>query len=790
MTQRCLPNHTDTVIGQAQAIRRRAAAPAGSGRRRLWWALAVLLLASPAWIAAAEGPQTNICRLLGGRSDRNFAGRPGNLYAEVGKGPRLIYMAGDLSVKSKLLEGSVLEWRPDYVQLRPGPLSGPEGAVLSDVTAEKFCWIGPQDTLLVEHVLRNTSDEAQTVRFTFDLTGVEDVRGSDGRLRFQVAGGYPRSVLPQLVGALAATQPLTCNDGRVQMDAVVPAGRSLSCVVALAFGPDARDVEDAARGVCRPEARQESTRYWNQTLTAAIPRFACSDSYLEKLYYFRWWSLLTKLNVGGYGRWSQPLAREGTVGFNALITYSGGPNTTDLRWLRSPDWAYGNVRSFYTNLHDGKLANHIYPDHLDGDVANRAPGRDGTPLDFPYHNFLVKALVDLYALHPDTEALRQLWPAVQQATGLYDAELDADHDGFYETYPWSNITGQEWSARFLYFHPFDQLLSYERRWHPGNDREAVVAADQIERGVVLWPGLKPARTVDAMCRQVERDRHYRQESVDANCYAYADLQGMAAIAEILGDKQSRDRWQAAAERTRKGILARLWDPQTGFFYDRDAATKEWARVKSPTGFYPFWAGIATKQHLAIFKHLFNPAEFWTPYPLPTLSLDYPKLAGLQKLGWTYWNVHNWPMTTSHVVDAAARAAKDLAPALAPGAAELLMKYTRVQFIGGDLQRPCVSEYFDPVTGQPNAPNLDYGHSYFIDLVLRHVAGIEASPLTGTVRIHPLNLGLTRFEAENVRVKGHDLTVRWRDGILTVLVDGKQVARRHDLSPLSISLKEP
>jgi hypothetical protein len=194
--------------------------------------------------------------------------------------------------------------------------------------------------------------------------------------------------------------------------------------------------------------------------------------------------------------------------------------------------------------------------------------------------------------------------------------------------------------------------------------------------------------------------------------------------------------------------------------------------------------------LAVFQHLFNPTEFWTPYPVPTLSMDYPKLAELQKLGWVYWNGHNWPMTTSHVVDAAARAAKDLDPALAPGAAELLRRYTRVHFIGGDLQRPCISEYFDPLTGQPNVPNLDYGHSYFIDLVLRHVAGIEASPLTGTVRIHPLDLGLTRFAVDHARVKGHDLSVRWQDAALTVFVDGKQVARRHGLSPLTISLAAP
>ena len=91
----------------------------------------------------------------------------------------------------------------------------------------------------------------------------------------------------------------------------------------------------------------------------------------------------------------------------------------------------------------------------------------------------IKALADTQALHPDKARLRRLWPAVQQATALYDNELDADHDGLYETYPWSNITGQEWGARFLYFHPFDKLHNYQRDWRPKNDADAANVADMI-----------------------------------------------------------------------------------------------------------------------------------------------------------------------------------------------------------------------------------------------------------------------------------------------------------------------
>ena len=734
---------------------------------------------------AREEPR-EICRLLGGRSDRNFVGRPGNLYAVVGAKARLIYMAGELTTKFSLLRGKVVEWRPDYVQLQPDPVVGVGGQPVEGVAVEKYCWIGPTDRILCEHVLRSSATTETTVRLSFDLQGVAEVKSLDGLWTFKVSGGYPQSVVPQLFGVMSATHPVIVSEGKVQVDVPIPAGNTVSCVVALAIGADADKVRHAARLSADP--RGESTRYWNRMLTAEIPAFACSDPYLEKLYYFRWWSLLTKMNIGGYGHWAKPLAREGTVGFNSLISYSGAPSTMDLRWMRSPEWAYGNVQSFYGNLHDGKLANHIYPDVLDGDNANHAPGLDGAPMDFPYHNFLVKALADIHALHPDKAMLRQLWPALQQATGLYDRELDADHDGLYETYPWSNITGQEWCTRFLYFHPFDNQLGYDRTWRPKDDADAVRMADLIEKSVQFRPGMKIPRTAAEMVKLVNRDRHYRQETLDENCYAYADLKAMAAIAEILGEKDARQRWLAAAQRTRDLVLKRLWDPATGFFYDRDGATKEWSLIKSPTGFYPFWAGIAQKKHLPIFKHLFNPAEFWTPFPVPTISMDYPSRTELRRIGWAYWNWSNWPMTTSHVADAAARAAKELDPSLAPGAAELLRRYTKVHFINGDLMRPCVSEHFDPITGQPNAPNLDYAHSYYIDLIMRHVVGVEADPLSDEIRINPLDCGLERFEARNIRVKGHDLTVTWKTGRFAVSVDGKSVATTPKLKPVKFRLE--
>jgi hypothetical protein len=65
-----------------------------------------------AWCPAAKAPQ-DICKQLGGRTDRGFAGRPGNPYAEVGASERLIYILAVsiiISIVRHLLVVSASHW--------------------------------------------------------------------------------------------------------------------------------------------------------------------------------------------------------------------------------------------------------------------------------------------------------------------------------------------------------------------------------------------------------------------------------------------------------------------------------------------------------------------------------------------------------------------------------------------------------------------------------------------------------------------------------------------------------
>jgi len=47
-------------------------------------------------------------------------------------------------------------------------------------------------------------------------------------------------------------------------------------------------------------------------------------------------------------------------------------------------------------------------------------------------------------------------------------------------------------------------------------------------------------------------------------------------------------------------------------------------VKAAVCFYPYATDVTDASHTAgLARHLFNPREFWTPYPVPSSSADDP-----------------------------------------------------------------------------------------------------------------------------------------------------------------------
>jgi glycogen debranching enzyme len=268
---------------------------------------------------------------------------------------------------------------------------------------------------------------------------------------------------------------------------------------------------------------------------------------------------------------------------------------------------------------------------------------------------------------------------------------------------------------------------------------------------------------------------------------------------MMGDTIEAGRWQREAEHTKRAVNSRMWDLDTAMYYDCDARTLNRIAAKPSTSFYPFLTDIAgVEQVAALRKHLLNSREFWTEYPVPSVSIDDPYFdaepSWKGKRHSCPWSGRTWPMTNSHIVDALARAGRMLDPKMRMHAVELMNRFITMMFHDRDVNRPNCYEHYNPHTGQPSEYRGydDYQHSWVVDLIIKHVVGLLPQD-DDTLVVDPLPFGLDEFTLDNVKYRGHDVRIVWRahqsDGEpigLTVYVDGKQAAH----SDMTESLKIP
>lgn len=120
---------------------------------------------------------------------------------------------------------------------------------------------------------------------------------------------------------------------------------------------------------------------------------------------------------------------------------------------------------------------------------------------------------------------------------------------------------------------------------------------------------------------------FDQESVDLNSYLYVEKRYMARIAAAIGRKLEAEQWNREADALKKKIAHKMFDSETGYFYDARLLTGELVKTQGPEGWIPLWAGVASPEQAAdVLRSILNPAKFGTSFPLPSLSADDPRFA--------------------------------------------------------------------------------------------------------------------------------------------------------------------
>ena len=135
-------------------------------------------------------------------------------------------------------------------------------------------------------------------------------------------------------------------------------------------------------------------------------------------------------------------------------------------------------------------------------------------------------------------------------------------------------------------------------------------------------------------------------------------------------------------RSAEAALDRLWDPEAGQYYSRNAVTG--ARIERPTiaTFFPLWSHTVPASRTAqLLQRLHDPAQYWPPHPVPSVPLDAAQFEEAR-----YWKGPTWVNANWIVIQGlVAHGESELAASLRERTLELVDTYG------------CF-EYFSPITG--------------------------------------------------------------------------------------------
>jgi len=473
-----------------------------------------------------------------------------------------------------------------------------------------------------------------------------------------------------------------------------------------------------------------SHRAW-EAFFESVPAFTCDDEFLERYYWYRWWGLRVHMIDPKTGRHKHPSVVEGIEGFRRHISYSAQCHLWETSWLRDPTLARGIMRNM--------IANQRQDGAFPGSIALSVTGG--------YYHADWSHLWQVHQLHPDEGFLAEVYEPLSRYLEYMRTERDREGWHLYDVVD-QGETGQEYQHRYLAADP------HADDWGP-----------------------------------------IQLKGVGETVYVYQMARCAARIARILRRAREADRWDGEADLIRTAIRDRAWDAVAEWFFDVVPPDGRRSDVFAAVSLYPFMTDIAGPEHLgAIHRHLLNPDEFWTTWPVPAESASDPLFS--PEAEWKGerrgcpWNGRNWPMATCHVAEALARAS-EMDPSLRRDAVTLIRRFVRMMSYDHDPARPNCYEHYNPYTGVGSEYRGidDYQHSWVVDLIIKYVAGLRPQD-DDVLVVDPLPFGLSRFSLERVRYRGHDVAIRWDHGEgFSVVVDGRECARRARLERVELELAE-
>jgi glycogen debranching enzyme len=199
------------------------------------------------------------------------------------------------------------------------------------------------------------------------------------------------------------------------------------------------------------------------------------------------------------------------------------------------------------------------------------------------------------------------------------------------------------------------------------------------------------------------------EDVMVNSFYAQGLRALARLCGIANEKQDAVEFDGLAARVESALVGKCYNERIGVFFNLNGTHETPARVITATSLFPLilpsLPGEITRS--LVEEHLYNPSEFWLPYPIPCVAASEPSFdpEGRTGLLWrgSTWVNFNWALFDGLRI----HHYPDIANDLAVRTCEMIAR-------GG------WKEYFSPYTAQGyGAPNFGW-----TTLVLDFLYGID------------------------------------------------------------------
>jgi glycogen debranching enzyme len=191
------------------------------------------------------------------------------------------------------------------------------------------------------------------------------------------------------------------------------------------------------------------------------------------------------------------------------------------------------------------------------------------------------------------------------------------------------------------------------------------------------------------------------EDVAFNTIYSLSLEDLSYLWSFI-DKEQSNKLKKFSTKVKEKIIEKFWDKGDKIFYGIFHKNgKEFkAKVKTVSSLFPLCLEIKEEYVNHLIEHLLNRKEFWTPYPIPSVSRDEKSFGPLTNTRFL-WRGTTWINTNWFILKGLLRhKRKEVYEKLKNKTIELVQKYG-------------FCEFYDPFTGNPGKAMKNFGWSTLV-----------------------------------------------------------------------------